>query len=168
MARKQSKTHKAPTVDKAQQITDSIIAALENVERDGSAWAKPWTALSKYGLPRNGNSGRIYKGVLNLWVLLLSGHSDNRWFTYNGAQKLGGQVRKGEKGTSVFAWDFALTWEDHQGNRVWKPTAAQKASGEVKCVGKRPFLKSWTMFNAEQCDGIPALPEAPAVDPAES
>jgi antirestriction protein ArdC len=157
---------RTPKVDKAEQLTATIIAALEQVEQDGSAWAKPWESLSKYGMPRNGNSGRQYRGICNMWMLLLKGYDDPRWLTYKGAQKLGGQVRKGEKGTMVFAWGFALTWEDKQGNRVWKPTKAQKDSGEVHCVGRRPFLKTWVLFNAAQCDSIPALPEAPAVDPA--
>lgn len=156
-----------PQVDKAEQITAAIIDALEAVERDGTSWSKPWTALARYGLPRNGNSGRVYKGVLNLWTLLLKGYSDNRWYTYQGSQKVGGQVRRGEKGTTVFAWDFFPMWEDAQGNRVSKPTKAQIESGAVHCVGRRPFLKTWVVFNAEQCDGIPAQPEAPQADPAE-
>jgi antirestriction protein ArdC len=160
-----------PKFDAAQAFADEMIGALEKVESDPTAWSAPWTAMARYGLPRNGGSGRIYKGILNMWQLLgkaaREGYSDNRWYTYKGAQTVGGQVRKGEKGTYVHAWNFSISWEDSNGNRVWRPTAAQKASGAVRCVGQRPFLKIWKVFNANQCDGIAALPEAPAVDPAE-
>ncbi|MDB4278640.1 zincin-like metallopeptidase domain-containing protein [Deltaproteobacteria bacterium] len=176
MPRKSAKSRKPrtggkPKFDSAQTFTDEMIASLEAVKSDPKAWSAPWTSMARYGMPRNGNSGRIYRGILNLWQLLgkcsREGWTDNRWFTYKGAQSVGGQVRKGEKGTYVHAWNFSVSWEDMQGNRVWRPTAAQKASGQVKCVGQRPFLKIWKVFNADQCDGIAALPEAPQVDPAE-
>jgi antirestriction protein ArdC len=165
--RRPRRKSKAPRVDKAEAITNTIIEALEGVERDGSAWAKPWQTLARYGLPRNGNSGRQYRGICNLWMLLLKGHNDPRWYTYQGAQKVGGQVRGGEKGTAVFAWDFFPQYVDANGDRVRKPSKADIASGKVRCIGRKPWLKTWTLFNAEQCDGIPAMPEAPQVDPAE-
>ena len=168
-SRKPSKGGKS--FDAAQVFADEMIAALEAVESDPTAWSQPWTTMARYGLPRNGNSGRIYTGILNLWQLLgkaaRMGWTDNRWFTYKGAQESGGQVRKGESGTYVHAWNFRDQYEDANGNPVRKPSKADLASGKARWVGRRPFLRIWKVFNGDQCDGLPALPAPPEVDPAE-
>jgi antirestriction protein ArdC len=64
------------------------------------------------------------------------------WMTYKQAAELGGQVRKGEKGSLVvYADTFTKTGTDEQG---------------AELETKIPFMKGYTVFNAEQIDGLPA------------
>ena len=70
------------------------------------------------------------------------GYSCPLWLTYKQAAELGGQVRKGEKGSLVvYANTFTKTGTDEQGAEV---------ETEI------PFMKGYTVFNAEQIDGLPA------------
>ena len=72
----------------------------------------------------------------------LRGFSAPIWMTYRQAQELGGQVRKGEKGSPVvYAGAIEKTEED------------EKTGEEVERV--IPFLKSYTVFNVQQIDGLP-------------
>lgn len=72
-----------------------------------------------------------------------------RWLTFKQALALGGAVRKGEKGTMVVYADTFLP-------KLERDKAA--ASGEEpRRVG---FLKRFTVFHVQQCDGIPADPDA--------
>ena len=71
--------------------------------------------------------------------------------TYRQANDKGGQVRKGEKGTAII---FYKTLERDSG-RVDADT------GEA-LVDQIPMLRSFTVFNLDQIDGIDA-PLPPAV-----
>ena len=63
------------------------------------------------------------------------------WLTYRQAAELGGQVRKGEKGSLVvYANEIVRTDTDDTGADV-----------EVKI----PFMKGYVVFNGEQIDGLP-------------
>ena len=62
--------------------------------------------------------------------------------TYHQSQLLGGQVRKGERGTiAIFYKSYTKTVED-------------AASGEAEDESRR-VLKSFTVFNVNQIDGLP-------------
>lgn len=76
------------------------------------------------------------------------GFSDSRWMTYKQAQAEGGQVRKGEHGTTAI---FYSTLEK------------ENDAGEIDYI---PMLKTFTVFNVEQIDGLPLSDEA--VCPAET
>lgn len=71
-----------------------------------------------------------------------------RWMTYKQAKAVGGQVRKGEHGTTAI---FYTTLEKENDN------------GETDYI---PMLKTSTVFNVEQIDGLPLKDEA--VFPAET
>jgi len=144
MARTETKT------DAQQEIVDRIIVALEAGPQE---WKRTWKTLGISGMPRNGSSKRGYNG-LNIWLLALRGYSDARWFTYKQAAALDAQVRKGEKGTKVFFWQFLPVWEDASGKQVRKPTKAQIKSGAVKKVREIPMFRVYTVFNAMQIDGL--------------
>jgi len=121
--------------DVYEQVTDRIIAALEAGET--VPWRKPWKALA--GLPVNVRNGKPYRGV-NVFLLGFAGYSDPRWGTYKAISEAGGQVRKGEKGTSII---------------LWKPV---KRKGEGEEQGSSyMLLKTYVVFNAEQADGLPEL-----------
>ena len=72
---------------------------------------------------------------------LRRGPSIPLWMTYKQAAELGGQVRKGEKGSLVvYADTFTKTGTDEKG---------------AELETKIPFMKGYTVFCAEQIDGLP-------------
>jgi antirestriction protein ArdC len=126
------------------RVTDKIVADLE---RGNLTWLQPWQAGEHQAGPVSRPlraSGQAYRGVnvLMLWAASVErGYSCPLWLTYKQAAELGGQVRKGEKGSLVVYAD-TITREgvDQKGAAV-----------EVKI----PFMKGYTVFNAEQIDGLP-------------
>ena len=133
-------------------VTARIIAELE---QGRFPWVQPWASLSggtPLGLPQNASTGRTYSGIniLLLWSAAIEqGRPSQRWLTFKQALALGGNVRKGEKGTTVvYADTFVPKAEQAKAN----------ASGEdARRVG---FLKRFTVFHVEQCEGLPADPDA--------
>ena len=86
------------------EITDRIIAELE---AGHIPWVQPWgTAAIKapLAMPRNAATQRGYSGinVLILWGAVIEhGFPAQSWLTFRQALSLGGNVRKGEHGTTV-------------------------------------------------------------------
>ena len=74
------------------------------------------------------------------------------WFTFKQALELGGNVRKREHGELVVYAD-----------RITRTETDAKGEEAEKAI---PFLKGYTVFNAEQCDGLPAHYTARAEPPA--
>ena len=115
------------------QITDSVIAALES----GTVpWHRPWAVSGLRGMARSASTGKIYNGI-NAFILSLSGYTSPWWLTFKQSQKLGGNV-KGQKSTQVIFWRFI-----------------DDRSKDAKRGSKIPLLRSFRVFNAEQCN----LPE---------
>jgi antirestriction protein ArdC len=125
------------------RVTNKIIADLE---RGNLTWLQPWQAGHKAGpisRPLRA-AGKPYRGmnVLMLWAAAMEkGYSCPLWLTYKQAAELGGQVRKGEKGSLVvYADTFTKTGTDEKGAEIETTI---------------PFMKGYTVFNAEQVDGLP-------------
>lgn len=72
----------------------------------------------------------------------LKGYSCPIWLTFKQALELGGNVRKGETGELVVYADRI--------NRTATNTKGEEVERAI------PFLKGYTVFNAEQCEGLPA------------
>lgn len=127
-------------------VTNRII---DQLEQGCFPWVQPWASSggTPLGLPQNAATGRIYSGIniLLLWSAAIEqGRPSQRWLTFKQALALGGAVRKGEKGTMVVYADTFLP-------KLEQDKAA--ASGEEpRRVG---FLKRFTVFHVQQCDGIP-------------
>ncbi len=140
-------------------ITDKIIAELEEGRLP---WVQPWgTAAAKapLAMPRNAATARQYSGinVLILWgAVVQHGYPTQHWLTFRQALSLGGNVRKGERGTTVVYAD-RFTPEDEK--------RRARETGEEP--GRIPFLKRFTVFNAAQCEGLPedVAVEAPPPPP---
>jgi antirestriction protein ArdC len=131
-----------------QEITDKIIAELE----DGRLpWVQPWgTSGTKASLamPRNAATDRSYSGinVLILWgAVVQHGFTGQSWLTFRQALSLGGHVRKGEGGTTVVYADRFVPDKEK--------ARAREYGEEPQAI---PFLKRFTVFNADQCEGLPA------------
>lgn len=143
-ARFQSKPDRASLY---QEITDKIIAELEHGRLP---WVQPWssrTVRAPLAMPQNAATSRRYSGinVLILWGAVVEhGFAGQSWLTFRQALGLGGSVRKGERGTTVVYAD-RFTPEEERARARRDGDAPQGI----------PFLKRFTVFNAEQCDGLP-------------
>jgi antirestriction protein ArdC len=138
------------------RITNRIMAELEAGTRP---WLKPWNAEHAAGRitrPLRHN-GMAYHGinVITLWLTAAArGYASPIWLTYNQAQALGAQVRKGEQGEMVV-----------YANRMIRTETSETDKETARAI---PFLKGYTVFNAEQIDQLPphfTAPAAPPLDP---
>ena len=108
----------APRSDIYERVTSRIVEQLEQGVRP---WTKPWStgqAAGRVAVPLRAN-GKPYRGVnvLILWMeAMANAYAASLWMTYRQATELGGQVRKGEKGTMVVF--SALLVGELAGNRV--------------------------------------------------
>ena len=129
------------------EITDKIIAELE---QGRLPWIQPWSSgavRAPLAMPKNAATGRRYSGinVLILWGAVVEhGFAGQSWLTFRQALGLGGSVRKGERGTTVVYADRFTPEEERE-----------RARRDGHTPQGIPFLKRFTVFNAEQCDGLP-------------
>ena len=129
--------------DVYQRITDRIITELEQGTRP---WFKPWTAGNMDGrvtMPLR-STGEPYRGinVISLWMTATAlGYGSAYWFTFKQAIELKACVRKGEKGTLVV-----------YANRITKTETNDKGEDVEREI---PYMKGYTVFNADQIDGLP-------------
>ena len=130
------------------RVTNRIIADLEKGVR---SWMKPWSADNTQGritLPLRHN-GIPYRGIniLMLWGAAVErGHCSPTWMSYRQAQELGGQVRKGEKGSLVV-----------YANTLTKTESNEDGEEEERSI---PYMKGYAVFNVDQIDGLPARYQA--------
>ncbi|KEQ52198.1 ArdC family protein [Sphingobium chlorophenolicum] len=129
------------------EITGKIIGELE---AGRVPWVQPWgTAAAKapLAMPRNAATSRHYSGinVLILWGAVVEhGFPGQSWLTFRQALALGGNVRKGERGTTVvYADRFVPDGEKRR---------ARETGEDAQAI---PFLKRFTVFNAAQCENLP-------------
>ena len=132
------------------EVTATIIGQLEE---GVFPWVRPWSkAKAAPGLPHNAVTKRPYSGIniLVLWgAVIEGGYPSQDWLTFRQALAAGGCVRKGERGRTLFYADRFTPKDADDGHG-----REQVESGEE--VRSIPFLKRFTVFNAAQCDGLPA------------
>lgn len=126
----------------------------------------PWQACWAQGRPENAITGKTYRGV-NAFALSYAaderGYSDPRWCTYHQAQEKGWQVRKGETSAAhVEYWAYydlkekkLLSWQEMRDKLKAEPDYEKNL--QLRC-------RVYSVFNAQQIDGIPALEERPQTD----
>jgi antirestriction protein ArdC len=98
----------------------------------------------------NAGTHRPYRGINALLLGMEAtsqGYPLNRWLTYRQATELGGQVRRGERGTTVVLWRL------------------RKVSAVAECYPMPdepdlplhviPLLRAFTVFNLAQVEGVP-------------
>lgn len=141
--------------DAYQVITDRIIKKLES---GIIPWHKPWSGGIE-AMPKNLVSNKAYQGI-NTILLGLQEYDSPYWLTFKQAQERGGHVRKGEKGSPCIFWK---TYEKETEN----------PEGEIE-NSKIWVLRYYTVFNADQCEGIdapkieiPTFPDNERIEKAE-
>jgi antirestriction protein ArdC len=121
-------------------VSARIVAELE---RGAAPWIKPWSATPGANTPCNAVSNRPYSGcnVVLLWMAQAAGYRSPRFLTFKQALELGGNVRKGERGTKVY-----FVKQLHV-----RDESAADSSG-MRIV---PMMREYTVFNIAQCDNLP-------------
>jgi antirestriction protein ArdC len=141
------KTETTPAVMRRnlyQRITDRIVSELE---RGTAPWRKPWDAgnlagritrpLRHNGVPYNGIN------VIVLWCEAMErGFEAQHWMTFRQALELGGHVRKGETGSLV-------VYANAMNRNEIDDATGEETSRAI------PYLKSYTVFNVAQIEGLP-------------
>lgn len=127
------------------EVTSRVIAELE---QGRLPWVQPWDAAAcGCSMPANAVSGRHYSGinVLILWAAVIEGrYQSQHWLTYRQVQAAGGNVRKGERGTTICYAD-----------RFTPKDEAEQARNEDREARQLAYLKRFTVFNVDQCEGLP-------------
>ncbi len=137
-------TDKATRSDIYTTITNRIV---EQLSQGTLPWLKPWNAAHMAGRitrPLRHNA-QPYSGinVIVLWMTAeMSGFISPFWLTFRQALELGGHVKKGEHGSQIV---YASTF---------KKKDATEGGEEIE--QEIPFLKTYTVFCADQCEGLPA------------
>src|SRR5271157_432012 len=124
-----------------QEITDRIVAELE---QGAAPWLKPWKTSVANGtslLPSNAVTGRQYHGI-NIPILWHQagerGYPTHQWLTFNQAKEKGANVRKGEKATQV-VFTKKLRIKDE----------------ETEVEKQVSMLRGYYVFNVAQVEGLP-------------
>lgn len=143
-----------PRTNLYDEVTAKIIAELE---AGRFPWVQPWDShvAGGPGLPMNALTTRRYSGVnvLLLWgAAIAGGYPSQCWLTFKQALEAGGNVLKGEKGTTVVYADRFIPEAEK--------TRAVESGEDARAV---PFLKRFTVFNVAQCERLRA---GLATDPA--
>ena len=146
-----------PRVSLYAEVTARIIAELE---AGRFPWVQPWSSTTAApGLPCNAVTGRRYSGIniLLLWGAVIErGHASQGWLTFAQALDAGGCVRKGERGVTVVYADRFTPENERE--------RARSAGDDPRTI---PFLKRFTLFNIDQCDGLPERLDLSAPPPPE-
>lgn len=142
-----------PLRDFRQEVTDQIVGMLE---KGVAPWQKPWEPGDPaIGKPINPTTERPYRGgnaVHLLATALQRGYDDPRWMTYNQAAKEGWQVKRGEKGTQIEYWEASAKRGDEK-SRGSETDGVTKSKND----GPRFLHRVYTVFNAQQIEGVPPL-----------
>jgi antirestriction protein ArdC len=137
-----------------QIVTDRILALLE---QGVVPWKKPWKTTGGSGAPSNLVSRKPYRGV-NVFLLIAQGFGSPYWLTFRQAQDRGGHIRRGERGTPIVFW------------RIDQKSSEEAGGEDEGAEPRRILLRYYTVFNAEQCEGLEipgaaSAGEGPTFDP---
>jgi antirestriction protein ArdC len=125
------------------RVTQKII---DDMQKGQLTWRKPWgtdNCTSNVIRPRR-YKNMPFTGIntILLWdAANEKGYTSPYWMTYDQASALNGQVRRGEKGTQVVQIRTLVVEEKQIDNR--------------ERFKKIPFLRKYSVFNANQIDGLP-------------
>ena len=117
---------------KHDEIIDKLLTKMK-----GQSWQKTWSSLANG--QANHTTRKQYRGINQAILASESsdrGYTSGHWVTYKQAQDLGGQVKKGEKGTQIIYFQLKE-----------KETETTEGNTETERYG---FWKVYTVFALEQ------------------
>lgn len=127
-------------------VTEKIVAAIAD---GATGYRMPWHArIAPIAMPRNAATGAAYRGIniIILWAEALGkGYVSGSWASYRQWRKLGAQVRRNERGTTI----------------VFFRRLDETAGGEEEETRPRYVLRASRVFNAHQVDGFEHPPAKP-------
>jgi len=131
-----------------QEVTDQIIA---EIEKGAMPWVKPWKSDSS--VEKNIVSKKEYNGINRLILGMMThfkGYQSPYYGSFKQWQELGGNVKKGEKGTQIVFY-----------SQVTKKEI--KESDPNPENGTYAMLKAYYVFNIDQVEGIDIEQPAPVI-----
>ena len=169
MAKRQPKqTHYERSEAYAKQVSGEII---EQIKKGTAPWQKPWKPGEQHS-PSNIETGKAYTGGNSLYLMsrqISEGRGDNRWGTYRQIEAMGGQVRRGEKGTQVLFYQNRTEQpaKDEEGKiRKDKALTAKRSMEEAeRARATGGECDQYTVFNVEQTDGLKLPPRETRSEP---
>ncbi len=150
MTRSQAAAGRFAAHDRTSLYEDITVKIIAELEAGHVPWVQPWSAAAArapLGLPKNAATGRTYSGsnILILWEAVIErGFLSQSWLTFRQALALGGAVKKGERGTTVVYTNRFVPEKER--------ARARRNSEDARSIA---FLKRFTVFNIEQCEGLP-------------
>jgi antirestriction protein ArdC len=128
-------------------VSARIVAELE---AGAAPWIKPWSASPGANTPCNAATNRPYSGcnVVLLWMAQTAGYATPRFLTFKQALELGGNVRKGERGTKVYF--------------VKQLQVRDKGADDGSATRLIPMMREYTVFNVDQCENLPTRITTPS------
>ncbi len=128
-------------MDIYREVTDRIIAQME---KGVIPWRKSWIAAGQTAISHT--TGKAYS-LLNQMLLGKAGE----YLTFKQCHDEGGYVRKGEKAHLIVFWKWI-----------------EQKDEETEEVKQIPFLKYYSVFHIDQCEGIAARHMQTNPDPADA
>nr|WP_316170075.1 zincin-like metallopeptidase domain-containing protein [Bradyrhizobium sp. SZCCHNRI1058] len=95
----------------------------------------------KHAMQRCDESPLLACNVVLLWMAQTAGYKAPRFLTFKQALELGSNVRKGERGTKV--------------HYVKQLQVRDDGAGGDAATRLAPMMREYTVFNVDQCDGLP-------------
>jgi antirestriction protein ArdC len=122
------------------EVSARIVAEME---AGAPPWIKPWSATPGANTPCNAATNRPYSGcnVVLLWMAQATGYRTPRFLTFKQALELGGNVRKGERGTKVYF--------------VKQLQVRDQGADDDATTRVVPMMREYTVFNIDQCEKLP-------------
>jgi antirestriction protein ArdC len=147
--------------ERDQQYAEGVASLLiEQLKKGLAPWQQPWDN-ARFVMPHNALTEQPYRGVNAMFLMaqgIERGYSDGRWLTFAQAKQMEAIVRKGEHGTPIVVvkQGYEIIERDDAGKPVLDDAGKPK---KRYVLYERPRMKFYTVFAAEQCDGIPVRPQ---------
>jgi len=167
-----TKTTKRVYAPKAELTTENVCSTItekmiELLKSGYIPWRKPWGCDSKGNAltHRNMVSNEPYKGIntmITTMAAMSNGYKSAYWLTFKQAKDLGGFVKSGSKGTTIYKWNrITVQKKDEKGNPMFDDKGMPIISSFFSHV---PM--TFTIFNIEQIEGI-KIPDIEVIEKTE-
>ena len=166
MANETTKEKAYEKLSKSEQMVIDIV--LKNLENGSGIWNPGWVSS---GLPRNAITGKGYRGLNNIRLFMIGmdrGYQDNRWLTFRQMTEKGWSFKQDEEGNSLAKnKGVGIDYYELRDRETKRPFDRSVLDGLTEDE-KREYMdenvyavkKSYTVFNADLVEGIPANEEA--------